>query len=160
MRSSTATTKFTGTLTNREAIGKREAGVMAFAHWVLQNTAGKFLFVDLQGMKCTITERDGDGILMLFDLMSHSYTQTSCAGDHGPKGIYAFLGSHICTTVCKAMKLISLPELCTILQRNIDDHAYEDQIAQEHGLAVDEYPGDREQLQREGFLQPPTIETT
>ncbi|KAF8517093.1 kinase-like domain-containing protein, partial [Gautieria morchelliformis] len=108
MRSSTATTKFTGTLTNREAIGKWEAGIMAFAHWVLQNTAGKFLFVDLQGMKCTITERDGDGILMLFDPMSHSYTQTSCAGDHGPKGIYAFLGSHICTTVCKAMKLISL----------------------------------------------------
>jgi hypothetical protein len=55
MRSSTATTKFTGTLTNREATGKREAGVMAFAHWVLQNTAGKFLFVDLQGKKSPFT---------------------------------------------------------------------------------------------------------
>jgi hypothetical protein len=58
------------------------------------------------------------------------------------------------------LNLVSLAELRTILQWNLNEQADEDQIAQERGLASDEYPGDREQLQRDGILQPPTIETT
>ncbi|KAF8497709.1 hypothetical protein JB92DRAFT_3125605 [Gautieria morchelliformis] len=105
LRSSTATIKFSGTLTNRVASGRRAAGV------------------DLQG---NINVVNQVATLTLFDPQSHSVTAKSGSGDHGPEGIQAFIDSHCCTAVCHSMQLLPVEDMNETFTRVLEDNQAEE----------------------------------
>ena len=73
----------------------------AFSHWTHEETKGKMLVCDIQG---TFSEKDNK--FFLVDPVIHS--QEKCQfgrTDHGLKGIYNFLESHECNSVCQRLGL-------------------------------------------------------
>jgi Alpha-kinase family len=48
-RASSAVLKFSGTLGMHNRADKRSATIMAFSHFVLENSACKYMFADIQG---------------------------------------------------------------------------------------------------------------
>jgi hypothetical protein len=50
LRSSTRVRKFTGTLAQTRPTDKAGVTIAAFTHWVMQDTACKLCFADVQGM--------------------------------------------------------------------------------------------------------------
>ena len=49
-RASSAVLKFLGTLSAQNRQDKRSATVMAFSHFVIEDTACQYMFADIQGM--------------------------------------------------------------------------------------------------------------
>lgn len=52
-RASSAVLKFSGTLGMHNRPDRRSATIMAFSHFVLENSACKYMFADIQG-KCAV----------------------------------------------------------------------------------------------------------
>ncbi|KDQ58251.1 hypothetical protein JAAARDRAFT_193673 [Jaapia argillacea MUCL 33604] len=104
-RTSMSVIKFTGTLGQVHMSGQLLSTIMAFAHFVLENTACKYMFADIQG------SYDKNGLLVLFDPMTHTPSQSSGLGDHGLAGIRDFIESHQCNSICSALKLASVSAL-------------------------------------------------
>ncbi|KAL0952448.1 hypothetical protein HGRIS_006717 [Hohenbuehelia grisea] len=102
-RTSTSVTKFSGTFGLRSRNDKLTATLMAFNHFVLQQTACQYSFADIQGTKEATSF--GTQIITIFDAMTHSSSGNSGLGDHGLEGIKDFIKKHTCSTICRAMKL-------------------------------------------------------
>ncbi|KAJ7661076.1 hypothetical protein B0H17DRAFT_1212362 [Mycena rosella] len=57
-------------------------------------------------MQAAITiDEDGNGIQVLFDVMSHTLDTSSGVGDHGMASIDTFLEKHECVDCCKQLHL-------------------------------------------------------
>ncbi|KDQ50924.1 hypothetical protein JAAARDRAFT_91717, partial [Jaapia argillacea MUCL 33604] len=111
--------KYTGTLGQiHHRTDQLAATILAFAHFVLENTACHYMFADIQGMfSCSYDRNElGQTTLVLFDPMSHTPTKSSGLGDHGVDGIRDFIQSHQCNTICALLKLAS-PD---VLQASLD----------------------------------------
>ncbi|TFK26791.1 hypothetical protein FA15DRAFT_587615, partial [Coprinopsis marcescibilis] len=81
--------------------------VYAFQHFVYGFSNNELVFADLQGTPTTVVGRNGDlsKATILFDPMTHTTTQASGVGDHGPDGIQTFVDQHECRELCKALGL-------------------------------------------------------
>ena len=90
-RASSAVLKFSGTLGMNNRVDKRSATIMAFSHFVLEDSACQYMFADIQGMLhfefvlpcihqlCTnlgSMDRNvlvaNESVLTLFDPMTHT----------------------------------------------------------------------------------------
>ncbi|KAK7026169.1 hypothetical protein R3P38DRAFT_3192514 [Favolaschia claudopus] len=103
--------KFSGTIGGADNSPNQLASTMvAFTHFILQITACRLAFTDLQGSyDC---ERAGEvPRLVLFDPMTHSLSGNTGVGDHGAAGIEDTIDTHICSYTCRSMKLASLASL-------------------------------------------------
>ncbi|KAJ7260157.1 hypothetical protein C8J57DRAFT_1233171 [Mycena rebaudengoi] len=60
--------------------------------------------VDIE-QAATVINEDGEGIQVLFDVMTHTLDGASGVGDHGKSGIDAFLAKHECVTRCTHLRL-------------------------------------------------------
>ncbi|KAJ7126923.1 kinase-like domain-containing protein [Mycena epipterygia] len=114
-RTSSVVTKFSGTLGSSVATDKLTSTVLAFSHFVLENTACLLAFADLQGSR-------HQGSLVLFDPMTHTIGGKSGLGDHGPKGIRDTIDNHSCNAFCKALDLVPMEVLVNSLQARIQEY--------------------------------------
>ncbi|KAL0953004.1 hypothetical protein HGRIS_007209 [Hohenbuehelia grisea] len=103
-RASTAVFKFSGTLGVSNRIDKKSATIMAFSHFVLQETACQYMFSDIQGTPMT-SSKGKDTTIVLFDPMTHTLKGKSGLGDHGLDGIRTFIEQHQCSPICRAISL-------------------------------------------------------
>ncbi|KAJ7456354.1 hypothetical protein B0H11DRAFT_2244038 [Mycena galericulata] len=87
MRASSVVKKFTGTFGSCQDTDKLTCTILAFNHFIMQDTACLLAFADLQGSR-------HKGSLVLFDPMTHTIPGKSGTGDHGPKGIRDTIESH------------------------------------------------------------------
>ena len=90
-RASSAVLKFSGTLGMRNGQDKRSATIMAFSHFVLEDSACRYMFADIQGDSVLLREpclfidcyyiagsmdrnpfMQNESVLMLFDPMTHT----------------------------------------------------------------------------------------
>nr|VWP01454.1 Lmo1883 protein [Ganoderma boninense] len=106
--------KFSGTLGSTTRTDLRSLTVTAYAHFVAEQTACRYIFADIQGSN---NAKTGKLSLTLFDPMTHTIDGTSGIGDHGPKGLKDFVSSHTCNHVCFALQLAS----SEVLQNTLDD---------------------------------------
>ncbi|KAJ7261489.1 kinase-like domain-containing protein [Mycena rebaudengoi] len=75
----------------------------AFAHYAYLFSQESTVLADLQ--TATVINEDGEGIQVLFDVMTHTLDGASGVGDHGKSGIDAFLAKHECVTRCTHLRL-------------------------------------------------------
>ncbi|KAJ7698651.1 kinase-like domain-containing protein, partial [Mycena rosella] len=108
LRTSSVVTKFTGTFGLTQEHDKVSATILAFSHFVLQQTACRIAMADLQGSYHTMKRTRQ---LVLFDPITHTMDGKSGTGDHGPTGIRSTIESHTCTALCKALGLPSVDVL-------------------------------------------------
>ncbi|KAJ7085183.1 kinase-like domain-containing protein, partial [Mycena belliarum] len=108
LRSSTAVEKFSGTIGGSDnSTNKISSTMTALTHYILQSTACRLAFTDLQGS--LHSGRPGaPRELVLFDPMTHSLSRQTGVGDHGPEGIDDTISTHRCSFMCKAMKLANM----------------------------------------------------
>ncbi|KAJ7098702.1 kinase-like domain-containing protein, partial [Mycena belliarum] len=108
LRSSTAVEKFSGTIGGSDnSTNKISSTMAALTHYILQSTACRLAFTDLQGS--LHSGRPGaPRELVLFDPMTHSLSRQTGVGDHGPEGIDDTISTHRCSFMCKAMKLANM----------------------------------------------------
>ncbi|KAH7929146.1 hypothetical protein BV22DRAFT_1081458 [Leucogyrophana mollusca] len=102
---SSAVLKFSGTIGMRNHIDKRSATIMAFSHFVLENTACEYMFADIQGSVDRGILREQALVLTLFDPMTHTPRGESGMGDFGLEGLQDFATSHQCTNICHSLGL-------------------------------------------------------
>ncbi|KIM59691.1 hypothetical protein SCLCIDRAFT_27100 [Scleroderma citrinum Foug A] len=120
---STAVQKFSGTLGVSNRPDKLSAMIMAFSHFVIQETACEYMFSDLQGsMDHRRNTPQGDGnttgaILTLFDPMTHTPLGGSGLGDHGIKGFQDFAESHQCSHICCELHLCTMDEIKATIEQ-------------------------------------------
>ncbi|KAJ6494449.1 hypothetical protein C8R45DRAFT_824724, partial [Mycena sanguinolenta] len=70
----------------------------AFAHYVQESTV-------LAGLQtATAVNENGQGIEVLFDMMTHTINRSSGVGDHGKTGIKTFLEKHKCVNQCADLR--------------------------------------------------------
>ncbi|KAJ7477359.1 hypothetical protein FB451DRAFT_1454064 [Mycena latifolia] len=119
LRTSSVVTKFTGTFGSTQDRDKVSATILAFAHFVLQQTACRLAMVDLQGSYHTVNRVRN---LVLFDPMTHTIDGKSGTGDHGPEGIRDTIDSHTCNRLCNALGLPSADILIKTLDAHITEH--------------------------------------
>ncbi|KAJ6544667.1 kinase-like domain-containing protein [Mycena vulgaris] len=111
LRTSTAVEKFSGTVGGSDNRANKLSSTMcAFTHFILQATACKQAFTDLQGsLHCS---RPGaEQKLVLFDPMSHSLSGTTGVGDHGVEGIEDTIKTHKCSFMCVSMNLANMASI-------------------------------------------------
>ncbi|KAJ7768617.1 kinase-like domain-containing protein [Mycena maculata] len=75
----------------------------AFAHYAYLFSQESTVLADLQ--TATAIDENGEGIQVLFDVMTHTLNGSSGVGDHGKTGIETFLGMHECVNRCKYLRL-------------------------------------------------------
>jgi len=88
---------------------------MAFSHFVLENSACKYMFADTQGSIDRHTLLQNESALTLFDPMTHTPRSKSGLGSHGTQGFKNFIECHKCTNICSAMGLCSMSDLTVTL---------------------------------------------
>ncbi|KAJ7145568.1 kinase-like domain-containing protein, partial [Mycena epipterygia] len=74
-----------------------------FTHYAYLLSLESTVLADLQ--TATTIDEDGNGIQVLFDVMSHTLDASSGVGDHGMTGIDTFLEKHECMDRCKQLHL-------------------------------------------------------
>ncbi|KAK7014510.1 kinase-like domain-containing protein [Favolaschia claudopus] len=75
----------------------------AFTHYVYHLTQESIVLADLQ--TSTAVNEHGDGLNVLFDMMTHTSNGASGVGDHGQEGIDTFVQSHECVDRCDGLGL-------------------------------------------------------
>ncbi|KAJ7137647.1 kinase-like domain-containing protein [Mycena filopes] len=111
LRTSTVVEKFSGTIGGSDGIPNKLSSTMAaFAHFILESTACRMAFTDLQG-SFHYPHVGAAQELVLFDPMTHSLTGNTGVGDHGPAGIEDTIQTHKCSFMCGTMKLASVASL-------------------------------------------------
>ncbi|KAJ7183810.1 kinase-like domain-containing protein [Mycena filopes] len=75
----------------------------AFAHYAYIVSHESTVFCDLQTQ--TVVDESGEGIEVLFDVMTHTLDASSGVGDHGKPGIDTFLKKHACVNRCVNLRL-------------------------------------------------------
>ncbi|KAF9502151.1 hypothetical protein BDN71DRAFT_1500301 [Pleurotus eryngii] len=142
-RASTVAFKFTGTMSISSNRDKRTQTVLAFIHYVLQITACKYMFADMQGSLEILADQQ-QSVMVLFDPMTHTPEKLLGLGDHGLAGIQKFIKFHQCSTICRRLQLCGnerLASTCKHLQRGqatIRDNPY---IDEEDELEYDQNHG-------------------
>ncbi|KAG6836327.1 hypothetical protein H0H93_009077 [Arthromyces matolae] len=106
-RRSKSVLKFSGTLQHPIQSSKMGNTLTAFAHYVFEISGKDIVFADIQGSPISVNGRDG---VVLFDLMSHSNDGTTGVGDHGKKGIKAFVTQHECNSLCNGLKMAAITD--------------------------------------------------
>ncbi|KAJ7842097.1 hypothetical protein B0H14DRAFT_2359794 [Mycena olivaceomarginata] len=81
--------KFSGTLEHPRYTDKQGATINVFQHFIHINSNKALVLADIQYEICPHDASQKSSIL--FDLMSHTLTGDSGAGDHGDKGIQTFV---------------------------------------------------------------------
>ncbi|KAJ7501191.1 kinase-like domain-containing protein, partial [Mycena galericulata] len=75
----------------------------AFTHYAYIFSLESTALCDLQ--TSTVINDKGDGIQVLFDVMTHTLDGSSGVGDHGETGIQTFLEKHECVNRCNHLRL-------------------------------------------------------
>ncbi|KAJ7030548.1 hypothetical protein C8F04DRAFT_1263844 [Mycena alexandri] len=111
LRTSTIVEKFSGTIGGSDNIPNKVSATMAaFTHFILEKTACRIAFTDLQG-SLHYSKAGGTQEFVLFDPMSHSLIGNTGVGDHGSAGIDDTIRTHKCSFMCTTMKLASVASL-------------------------------------------------
>ncbi|KAG8896914.1 hypothetical protein FRC00_005055 [Tulasnella sp. 408] len=118
LRSTTAVTKFSGTLSSRVATDGLSGTINAFSHYAAQCFAANRVFCDLQG---SFHKSATETAFILFDPMTHSINGDSGPGDHGVEGLQAFIKSHKCSQHCKRLALESKARLMSSAKAAAED---------------------------------------
>ncbi|KAJ7693858.1 kinase-like domain-containing protein, partial [Mycena rosella] len=79
---------------------KLSSTLNTFTHYAYLLSLESTVLADLQSVL-----RDGNGIQVLFDVMSHTLDGSSGVGDHGVAGINTFLKKHECVDRCRQLRL-------------------------------------------------------
>ncbi|KAJ6580936.1 kinase-like domain-containing protein [Mycena capillaripes] len=117
LRATSVVNKFTGTFSASRDTDKLTSTILAFNHFVIEDTACLLAFADLQGEHLSFL-----GSMVLFDPMTHTISGTSGTGDHGPKGIRETINDHNCNLFCKALDLSSVDILLESLDARITEN--------------------------------------
>ncbi|KAJ7495783.1 kinase-like domain-containing protein [Mycena galericulata] len=99
--------KYSGTLEHPHHTDKQGATINVFQHFTYLNSNKTLVLADIQGSE-SYNPSNKAGIL--FDLMSHTHSGDSGAGDHGEDGIQSFVVQHKCGQRCIQMGLEKLGE--------------------------------------------------
>ncbi|KAJ7797992.1 hypothetical protein B0H14DRAFT_2618364 [Mycena olivaceomarginata] len=75
----------------------------AFAHYVYLFSQESTVPADLQ--TATVVNENGEGVQVLFEIMTHTLNGLSGVGDHGKSGITCFLKKHECGNRCHNLRL-------------------------------------------------------
>ncbi|KAJ7779278.1 kinase-like domain-containing protein, partial [Mycena olivaceomarginata] len=75
----------------------------AFVHYVYLFSQESTVLADLQ--TATAVNENGQGIEVLFDMMTHTINRSSGVGDHEKTGIKTFLEKHECVNRCTHLRL-------------------------------------------------------
>ncbi|KAJ7832153.1 hypothetical protein B0H14DRAFT_2592241 [Mycena olivaceomarginata] len=97
---------YSGTLEHPHHTDKQGATINVFQHFTYLNS-NKTLVLDIQGSE---SHNPSNKPEILFDLMSHTQSGDSGAGDHGEDGIQSFVVQHKCGQRCIQMGLENLGE--------------------------------------------------
>ncbi|KAJ7758876.1 kinase-like domain-containing protein [Mycena maculata] len=87
----------------RSSKNKIGSTLNAFAHYAYLFSQESTVLADLQ--TATAIDENGEGIQVLFDVMTHTLNGSSGVGDHGKTGIETFLRKHECVNRCKYLHL-------------------------------------------------------
>ncbi|KAJ7142387.1 kinase-like domain-containing protein, partial [Mycena epipterygia] len=74
-----------------------------FTHYAYLFSLESMVLADLQ--TATIVDENGEGIQVLFDVMSHTLDGSSGVGDHAMPGVNTFLQKHECGNCCRNLHL-------------------------------------------------------
>ncbi|KAJ7821357.1 kinase-like domain-containing protein [Mycena leptocephala] len=99
--------KYSGTLEHPHHTDKQGATINAFQHFTYLNSNKTLILADIQGSE---SHNPSNKAGILFDLMSHTQSGDSGAGDHGEDGIESFVVQHKCGQRCIQMGLEKLGE--------------------------------------------------
>ncbi|KAJ7118159.1 hypothetical protein C8R44DRAFT_558970, partial [Mycena epipterygia] len=124
LRTSTVVKKFSGMVGGSDKrTNKLSSTICALTHYILQATACKQAFTDLQGKtRLIVMQFLSDNLtgslhcsrpgavqeMVLFNPMSHSLSGTTGVGDHGPDGIEDTIKTHKCSFMCMSMNLANM----------------------------------------------------
>ncbi|KAJ7802342.1 hypothetical protein B0H14DRAFT_2385585, partial [Mycena olivaceomarginata] len=100
--------KFSGTLEHPRYTYKQGATINVFQHFIYINSNKALVLADIHYEVCPHDASQKASIL--FDLMSHTLTGDSGAGDHGDKGIQTFVDQHECGQRCFQLELQPLKD--------------------------------------------------
>ncbi|KAJ7737569.1 kinase-like domain-containing protein [Mycena metata] len=89
--------KYSGTLEHPRYSDKQGATINAFQHFTYVNSNKALVLADIQSSESYDVSNKA---AILFDLMSHTLTGDSGAGDHGDKGIQTLVDQHQCGQRC------------------------------------------------------------
>ncbi|KAJ7496157.1 kinase-like domain-containing protein [Mycena galericulata] len=99
--------KFSGTLEHPRYTDKQGATINVFQHFIYINSNKALVLADIQSSESHDASQKSS---ILFDLMSHTLTGDSGAGDHGDKGIQTFVDQHECGQRCIQLGLQALKD--------------------------------------------------
>ncbi|KAJ7912785.1 kinase-like domain-containing protein [Mycena leptocephala] len=99
--------KYSGTLEHPHHTDKQGATINAFQHFTYLNSNKTLILADIQSSE---SHNPSNKAGILFDLMSHTQSGDSGAGDHGEDGIESFVVQHKCGQRCIQMGLEKLGE--------------------------------------------------
>ncbi|KAJ7768101.1 kinase-like domain-containing protein [Mycena maculata] len=116
LRASSVVQKFTGTFGASQDTDKLTCTILAFNHFIMEDTACSVAFADLQGSR-------HKGSLIIFDPMTHTIHGKSGPGDHGHKGIRETINNHDCNIFCTALRLPKHDILLDALEDRIKEAA-------------------------------------
>ncbi|KAJ6448388.1 kinase-like domain-containing protein [Mycena sanguinolenta] len=114
LRATSVVNKFTGTFGASHDTDKLTYTILAFNHFILQDTACLLAYADLQGSR-------HKGQMVLFDPMTHTIQGQSGTGDFGPKGIRDTINAHTCNLFCKTLELSPVGVLLDSLEVRIKE---------------------------------------
>ncbi|KAJ7174850.1 kinase-like domain-containing protein [Mycena filopes] len=137
--------KYTGTFGASTAKDKLTSTILAFSHFVMEDTACLLAVADLQGhsfhflsscyVLILLPGSRHNGFLVLFDPMTHTIGGNSGAGDHGSKGIRETIESHTCNLLCQGLELSPVSVLLHTLDERIKE-AGESLVSVSYGSAL------------------------
>ncbi|KAJ7270397.1 kinase-like domain-containing protein, partial [Mycena rebaudengoi] len=99
--------KYSGTLEHPRYTDKQGATINVFQHFTYLNSNKTFVLADIQASESHSPSKKAG---ILFDLMSHTQSGDSGAGDHGEDGMQSFVDQHKCGQRCIQMGLEALKE--------------------------------------------------
>ncbi|KAJ6562463.1 kinase-like domain-containing protein, partial [Mycena capillaripes] len=94
--------KYSGTLDHPRHNDKQGATINVFQHFSYFKSNKTLVLADIQGSE---HYDPSNKATILFDLMSHTTTGDTGAGDHGEAGIKSFVDQHQCGQRCIQMEL-------------------------------------------------------